>query len=1607
MSILAGGALLLGTLAAPLAPTVSLNPGGNHTNVQLTSGGVSPAPAPYSAGEMWGGGADVEPCAVCSPGGLLKESGGQSTQPGQDVNPELGDFTTSQDLFDVPAVGGDLAMSMTYDSGYAAAERDLGAPAGYFGYGWTSTMSSSASVSESGAVTINDQNTAQYTFQSTTNDYCPYGDYETPQAYTIGGSNDLYCAPNRTNAELGYFSYGGFYQLNKDGGREIDVYNAYGQLAEQSNLTDTNLSNGGYIGYVYNVTAGSTITGTTATCPSLSGSTSTCWAAKDTDSPKRVVVAAVDAFGLVIEVVDPMGRVYQMQYTDGDGNLNLVIAPTPQSGETAAFTTYVYTTGSSSNYKSDMNVIRNPNLYGQTVLNTTLVTYSSGMVKEVQDAYGNATQYTYEYSDCANPSETDCTQGYQEVSVTYADGENDSDTYDDGLLVTAIFGPGVSPYNTWTFNYTEPPHDNQDAPTSDLVDMPSGTTATIVTDSVGNVLSYTDPNGNTTTSTYSDYADDASGSSELSEVCWTAAPGVTLPSDPLCGTGTNQPSSGATIYTYDTFGDLTSETDPMGNTTNYGYYENGLLCWEAPPSITATGTACANNGTSPSGAPSGATTYEYDAKGDVVNTTQPDTSTTASTTTSEYDADGEILYSIPSNGQATGSSDWGSNPYETATSYDPDGSVEAVTTPGYSSSQTTSYTYDADGNVLTTTDPAGATTETYDVDDRVCWSERSTVVVSGATCGSPPSTGATTYAYLDDTDAPTSVTDPDGSAYVTSYGYGDQRYPTSPTSITEASVANNSPTHIVTYNSYDTYGNTCLSGPVEVSTGSCTYVSGDTGDSYNAEGQLNNSENPDDETTTYHYSDGAFPTDATQVENSLSEYYNYKYNADGQLYQSEDPAGNWVTTGYNDDSQPCYQAPSQTSASCTAVSGSLVSTLTYDLAGNRSTMTDNVGQSNQSVDDYSYDANGNLLSAQNDNGQTNYYAYDDANQVTCVSYVISTTQSCSSSPGSSNSVVDDSYNSADQPYQIKDWLSNTISYTAYNPLSEPQTITYPSSTGESVGYTYDLDGNYTGSSYSGTSIAGLSGTNSSTPNNDDQVGSSQSLYGNSNSTSSPLDTYNGYDQVTSATNPANSSCGLSSCADQYQFSDGGMLQQDTPPGASEHAIGYSYNGGAQLTSIDNPNSSTPDSSFQYNTDGERCWSLESVSAIHTNACSSSAPSGATSYGWNDYGEMCWAGPTTSTTSSCTSPPSGVTQYSYDGNGLLSKETGTSSSRTFDWDLVSGGSTPLMLSNGKFSFIYGPQLFGGTAPIEEIDTSSNTAQFVSSTPSGVQAVFTGGSTPTLKELAAYSIWGIQTLEVGTAISPFGFDGSYNDSAIGSNIDYLINRYYDPSTDQFLSVDPLVAETGQPYAFVGDDPLNRSDPLGQIPTPCGANCAPGEQQAITNGFAAAQQTAIQAPISSSAPSSKPATPTNFAVALLNAVSAPASKANIQFILSWAELEGGNDWNGNQNPVCKFNPLDAGWMDGSVSCNSSGVQSYPSWMDGITAVSHEIERDYPLIGEALQQDDQAQAGYEVQNEPSLAPSASPQTWGTDADPYTTSTYGSVWNYNTNTPWNTPISG
>jgi hypothetical protein len=41
---------------------------------------------------------------------------------------------------------------------------------------------------------------------------------------------------------------------------------------------------------------------------------------------------------------------------------------------------------------------------------------------------------------------------------------------------------------------------------------------------------------------------------------------------------------------------------------------------------------------------------------------------------------------------------------------------------------------------------------------------------------------------------------------------------------------------------------------------------------------------------------------------------------------------------------------------------------------------------------------------------------------------------------------------------------------------------------------------------------------------------------------------------------------------------------------------------------------------------------------------------------------------------------------------------------------------------------------------------------------------------------------------------------------------VARWYDPGTGQFMSVDPDLAETGQPYVYTGDDLVNLTDPLG---------------------------------------------------------------------------------------------------------------------------------------------------------------------------------------------------
>jgi RHS repeat-associated protein len=58
--------------------------------------------------------------------------------------------------------------------------------------------------------------------------------------------------------------------------------------------------------------------------------------------------------------------------------------------------------------------------------------------------------------------------------------------------------------------------------------------------------------------------------------------------------------------------------------------------------------------------------------------------------------------------------------------------------------------------------------------------------------------------------------------------------------------------------------------------------------------------------------------------------------------------------------------------------------------------------------------------------------------------------------------------------------------------------------------------------------------------------------------------------------------------------------------------------------------------------------------------------------------------------------------------------------------------------------------------------------------------------------------------------FEFAGAYGDL---TGLIYLVHRYYDPNTEQFLSVDPLISATHAPYSYASQDPVNSIDPSGE--------------------------------------------------------------------------------------------------------------------------------------------------------------------------------------------------
>jgi len=766
---------------------------------------------------------------------------------------------------------------------------------------------------------------------------------------------------------------------------------------------------------------------------------------------------------------------------------------------------------------------------------------------------------------------------------------------------------------------------------------------------------------------------------------------------------------------------------------------------------------------------------------------------------------------------------------------------------------TTTYTYDGDGEVTSVTSPDGnlsganaanyTTALTYDADGEV------TVATQGGGVGATVTARTVDYGYDGDGNE-TSMTDSRG--YATDYGFNADDEETLVTNAVsdvtltcydgDGNVAETVPAVGVAANSL-TAANCPTSYPTDygdrLATDATTYA-------YNALGDQTTVTSPapagltGSETTTYAYDLAGRLTSVTAPPTSTSggaanDVTDYTYDADGELLTT--------TSGYGTASastmSTCYD-PDGNASSTVAPDGNTSSVATcstsspyetssayqtgyrYDSLGELVTQTapDTSAAPSGQVTTHSYDPAGNELIGENPDGVTATNTYSPLNQVASVNYSNSTHN------------VTFNYDANGNETAMVDG-SGSSSFT-YDPFNELTSTT--NGANKTTSYAYDLDGDVIGITYPLGAGATWASTDTVTYGYDhaDEITSIEDFNGH---TSDVTNTADGLPSALSlgasgdtvstsfAANDAPSSItlGNGTTLQEFAYSDepsGGIASETDTPSSALSPADYVYNaqsqvtqdapgsGGANnyvedpsgnLTTLPNGATGTYDdaseltsavhsgttTSFTYDASGNRVGASVSGSATVTAA-------------YNGAGELTNYDNSTANTTSAT----------YNGDGLRTSASttpsgGGSTTQNFIWNATT--SVPELLMDSTNSYIYGPS---GT-PFEQVNLSAGTIRYLDSDALGsVRGVVSSGGSLTAS--TSYDTWGNPETTGGlTSYTPVGFAGAYTDP---TGLLYLINRYYDPATGQFISVDPLVDETKQAYAYTEDDPVNSIDPDG---------------------------------------------------------------------------------------------------------------------------------------------------------------------------------------------------
>jgi RHS repeat-associated protein len=844
-------------------------------------------------------------------------------------------------------------------------------------------------------------------------------------------------------------------------------------------------------------------------------------------------------------------------------------------------------------------------------------------------------------------------------------------------------------------------------------------------------------------------------------------------------------------FTYDTAHRLLTMRDPMGGVVTNEYDASGRVAWQTDELSRKTTFAYAGDNLSEAGGsttttdPAGNVEYETYRHGLRIELTRGYATPQAATWHYRYDPAtlGMTVVVDPNGQQAT-------------MTYDANGNLLTSTD---ALQRKTENTYNSFNQVLTSKDPAGVTTtDAYDIRGNL-------TSVSRPLTGSP-SVRTTVYKY-DDSAHPgdiTSMIDPDGKNWV--YGYdinGYRNASTDPLGNISRSFYNtigwlmssSAPSGKTWTYDHDNFGNvTKTTDPlghfglqsydknqnpiasVDPNNNSTSYV-------YDAANQLTQVRRADGTVTaTEYYPDGTISVQRDGKNNPIVSYFYdsrrqviatadalanvtyFGYDAAGNLVGRQDPGGNCAATPATGCTYYEYDAANQL-LSVTYSDGTTpnVTGIQYDPVGHRTAQTDGSGSWS-----WSWDSLGRLTAVTEGANGIVGYEYNLRGAVTRITY-----------PGARPVIR--GYDDVGRWTSVTDWLGNQVSF-GYDSDSNLVGHTFPAAGGVLDTFTFDGANRLMAATVTKSGVPDPLFSATYTRDNANQLRSDTSV--------PPIQGGYGYTSLNqlcfAGADPS------APCA--------------TPPAGSQP---FAYDPADNLVRLG-------ETTQQFNSGNQLCWTVSGPSA---NACEA-PPAGATAFRYDLQGNRvqmthpagdatCYAYDQanrlafawTGQAATCDVPTAG-SSYTYSGDGLRMAKGGASLA-SFVWDVA--GSLPLTISDGSNSFVFGP----GGLPVEQV-AADNSVLFYHHDQIGSTRLLTD-ATGAVRATYVYDPFGALNAITGTAIASFLYTGQYADVETG--LYYLRARYYDSGTGQFMSRDPAVAKTREPYSYVNDNPLNRSDPSGR--------------------------------------------------------------------------------------------------------------------------------------------------------------------------------------------------